>query len=161
MNELTLADLDMGTCLPQVLSTSKPTLDRRGVSHWLRFHLYMILLFMAQGIALFCVTAGQPLWSRLKYLNNYQTDYRLDIYWTIKHYLLPFLSHNSPQGLWLELELLYTGCFQMTLETKMNLCKLGKDGESEAHSVTETRQTGWDRSQFHIPQPLLNSVVCI
>lgn len=30
MNELTLADLDMGTCLPQVLSTSKPTLDRRG-----------------------------------------------------------------------------------------------------------------------------------
>uniref|UniRef100_A0A3Q3GPW8 SMP-LTD domain-containing protein n=1 Tax=Labrus bergylta TaxID=56723 RepID=A0A3Q3GPW8_9LABR len=30
MNDLTLADLDMGTCLPQVLSTSKPTLDRRG-----------------------------------------------------------------------------------------------------------------------------------
>lgn len=30
MNELTLADLDMGTCLPQVLNTSKPTLDRRG-----------------------------------------------------------------------------------------------------------------------------------
>lgn len=30
MNELTLADLDMGTCLPQVLSTSTPTLDSRG-----------------------------------------------------------------------------------------------------------------------------------
>lgn len=30
MNELTLADLDMGTCLPQVLSTSTPTLDNRG-----------------------------------------------------------------------------------------------------------------------------------
>lgn len=30
MNELTLADLDMGTCLPQVLHTSKPALDRRG-----------------------------------------------------------------------------------------------------------------------------------
>uniref|UniRef100_A0A3Q4AY44 Uncharacterized protein n=1 Tax=Mola mola TaxID=94237 RepID=A0A3Q4AY44_MOLML len=26
---------------------------------------------------------------------------------------------------------------QMTLETKMNLCKLGKDGEDEAHSVLE------------------------
>ncbi|XP_035510966.1 testis-expressed protein 2-like [Morone saxatilis] len=74
MNELTLADLDMGTCLPQVLSTSKPTLDRR--------------------------------------------------------------------GLWLELELVYTGCLQMTLETKMNLCKLGKDGEDEAHSVPETQQMG-------------------
>nr|XP_046272196.1 testis-expressed protein 2-like [Scatophagus argus] len=74
MNELTLADLDMGTCLPQVLSTSKPTLDRR--------------------------------------------------------------------GLWLELELVYTGCIQMTLETKMNLYKLGKDGEDEAHSVPKTQQMG-------------------
>uniref|UniRef100_A0A672FAS1 SMP-LTD domain-containing protein n=1 Tax=Salarias fasciatus TaxID=181472 RepID=A0A672FAS1_SALFA len=64
MNELTLADLDMGTCLPQVLRTSRPTLDRR--------------------------------------------------------------------GLWLELEVVYTGCLQMTLETKMNLCKLGKDSEDEA-----------------------------
>lgn len=34
MNELTLADLDMGTCLPHVLSTSKPTLDSRGTWHW-------------------------------------------------------------------------------------------------------------------------------
>ncbi|XP_049418372.1 testis-expressed protein 2-like [Epinephelus fuscoguttatus] len=74
MNELTLADLDMGTCLPQVLSTSKPTLDRR--------------------------------------------------------------------GLWLELEVVYTGCLQMTLETKMNLCKLGKEGEDEAHSILETQQVG-------------------
>ncbi|XP_034566857.1 testis-expressed protein 2-like [Notolabrus celidotus] len=74
MNELTLADLDMGTCLPQVLSTSTPTLDRR--------------------------------------------------------------------GLWLELEVVYTGCLQMTLETKMNLCKLGKDGEDKVHSVPETQQVG-------------------
>ncbi|CAJ1076521.1 testis-expressed protein 2-like [Xyrichtys novacula] len=74
MNELTLADLDMGSCLPQVLSTSKPTLDRR--------------------------------------------------------------------GLWLELEVMYTGCLQMTLETKMNLYKLGKDGEDKAHSVPEMQQVG-------------------
>uniref|UniRef100_A0AAQ4Q3E6 Testis expressed 2, like n=1 Tax=Gasterosteus aculeatus aculeatus TaxID=481459 RepID=A0AAQ4Q3E6_GASAC len=31
-------------------------------------------------------------------------------------------------------------CLQMTLQTKMNLCKLGKDGEDEAHSVLETHQ---------------------
>nr|XP_020472070.1 testis-expressed protein 2-like [Monopterus albus] len=74
MNELTLAELDMGTCLPQVLSTSKPTLDRR--------------------------------------------------------------------GLWLELELMYTGCLQMTLETKMNLCKLGKEGEDLAHNIPESKQVG-------------------
>lgn len=60
----------------------------------------------------------------------------------LKHYLLPFFSSISPQGLWLELELMYTGCLQMTLETKMNLCKLGKDGENEAHSLTETQQMG-------------------
>uniref|UniRef100_A0A667YXZ6 SMP-LTD domain-containing protein n=1 Tax=Myripristis murdjan TaxID=586833 RepID=A0A667YXZ6_9TELE len=28
----------------------------------------------------------------------------------------------------------YTGCLQMTLETKMNLCKLGKEGGVETHS---------------------------
>ncbi|KAM4535890.1 testis-expressed protein 2-like [Fundulus diaphanus] len=74
MNELTLADLDMGSCLPQVLTTSKPTLDRR--------------------------------------------------------------------GLWLDLELMYTGCLQMTLETKMNLCKLGKEGEDEPHNIPENLQMG-------------------
>uniref|UniRef100_A0A3B1IEK4 SMP-LTD domain-containing protein n=1 Tax=Astyanax mexicanus TaxID=7994 RepID=A0A3B1IEK4_ASTMX len=31
MNELTLAELDMGTCMPQVLSTSKPSVDRRAI----------------------------------------------------------------------------------------------------------------------------------
>ncbi len=61
----------------------------------------------------------------------------------VKHYLLPVpVPSLYPQGLWLELELVYTGCLQMTLETKMNLCKLGKDGEDEAHSVPETQQVG-------------------
>ncbi|XP_067089855.1 testis-expressed protein 2-like [Osmerus mordax] len=74
MNELTLADLDMGICMPQVLSTSKPSLDHR--------------------------------------------------------------------GLWLELEVVYAGCLQMTLETKMNLCKLGKESGAEAHRIPEARQVG-------------------
>ncbi|KPP66134.1 testis-expressed sequence 2 protein-like, partial [Scleropages formosus] len=70
MNELTLTELDMGTCMPQVLSTSKPSMDRR--------------------------------------------------------------------GLWLELELVYTGSLQMTLETKMNLCKLGKESGLETDSAPES-----------------------
>ncbi|XP_056436955.1 testis-expressed protein 2-like [Gadus chalcogrammus] len=74
MNELTLADLDMGTCLPEVLSTSKPSLDQR--------------------------------------------------------------------GLWLELDVAYMGGLQMTLETKMNLCKLGKEGWAEADRIPETCQEG-------------------
>ncbi|KAG9331139.1 hypothetical protein JZ751_019959, partial [Albula glossodonta] len=70
MNELALTELDMGTCMPQALSMSKPTVDHR--------------------------------------------------------------------GLWLEMEVVYTGSLQMTLETKMNLCKLGKEGGAEADSVPES-----------------------
>lgn len=35
--------------------------------------------------------------------------------------------------------MVYTGCLQMSLETKMNLCKLGKEGEDEAHGVLESQ----------------------
>lgn len=41
------------------------------------------------------------------------------------------------------MELVYTGCIQMTLETKMNLYKLGKEGEGEIHTVPETLQVRW------------------
>ncbi|KAJ8345037.1 hypothetical protein SKAU_G00292300 [Synaphobranchus kaupii] len=70
MNELTLTELDMGTCMPQVVSMSRPSVDHR--------------------------------------------------------------------GLWLEMEVVYTGSLQMTLETKMNLCKLGKEGGAETDSVPES-----------------------
>lgn len=36
----------------------------------------------------------------------------------------------SPSGLWFDLEMTYSGSFLMTLETKMNLIRLGKEGES-------------------------------
>uniref|UniRef100_A0AAY5K9J2 SMP-LTD domain-containing protein n=1 Tax=Esox lucius TaxID=8010 RepID=A0AAY5K9J2_ESOLU len=77
VNELKLADLDMGTCIPQLLSISKPSLDHR--------------------------------------------------------------------GLWLELEVVYTGCLQMTLETKLNLCKLGKErciGVEADRVLPEARRVG-------------------
>lgn len=35
-----------------------------------------------------------------------------------------------PSGLWFDLEISYSGSFLMTLETKMNLIRLGKEGES-------------------------------
>lgn len=41
-------------------------------------------------------------------------------------------------GLWVELQLVYTGALQMTLETKFNLAKLGKEGSQETESGTET-----------------------
>lgn len=40
------------------------------------------------------------------------------------------IIYTSPVGLWFDLEISYTGSFLMTLETKMNLARLGKEGES-------------------------------
>lgn len=61
MNELTLTELDMGISIPKILSSSKPSVDHK--------------------------------------------------------------------GLWFDLEISYNGSFLMTLETKMNLTRLGKEGE--------------------------------
>ncbi|KAM4698092.1 LOW QUALITY PROTEIN: testis-expressed protein 2 [Rhinophrynus dorsalis] len=72
MNELTLTGLDMGTSLPQIHSTSLPTMNER--------------------------------------------------------------------GLWMDLEVSYSGFLQVTLETKMNLSRLGKDATLEEGGQTEDRR---------------------
>ncbi|NWU95168.1 TEX2 protein, partial [Upupa epops] len=74
MNELTLTELDMGTSIPSVLSTSNPTVDDR--------------------------------------------------------------------GLWVDMEVTYSGSLQMTLETKMNLCKLGKESAAEESVPAEAGAEG-------------------
>ncbi|XP_068024403.1 testis-expressed protein 2-like [Melanerpes formicivorus] len=74
MNELALAELDMGTAIPSVLSASSPTMDDR--------------------------------------------------------------------GLWVDMEVTYSGSLQMTLETKMNLCKLGKEGAAEESSPADAGREG-------------------
>ncbi|XP_021328188.1 testis-expressed protein 2 isoform X1 [Danio rerio] len=47
------------------------------------------------------------------------------------------LPQVNSRGLWLHLEMEYTGALQMTLETKINLSKLGKDGILEAETELE------------------------
>lgn len=42
-----------------------------------------------------------------------------------------------PVGLWVELQLVYTGALQMTLQTKFNLSKLGKEGGQDMDCTTE------------------------
>ncbi|XP_046888667.1 testis-expressed protein 2 [Hypomesus transpacificus] len=77
MNELTLTELDMGSCLPQVNRTSRPVVNQR--------------------------------------------------------------------GLWLELDVVYTGALQMTLQTKFNLSRLGREGREgglDTDSLAETSSTG-------------------
>ncbi|KFP17359.1 Testis-expressed sequence 2 protein, partial [Egretta garzetta] len=56
------------------------------------------------------------------------------------------LSASNPtindQGLWVDLEVTYSGSLQMTLETKMNLCKLGKESTAEESSLAEAGGEG-------------------
>ncbi|XP_035511360.1 testis-expressed protein 2 [Morone saxatilis] len=66
---------------------------------------------------------------RLPYVMNELTLTELDMGFSI-----PKILHASPpsvdhQGLWFDLEISYSGSFLMTLETKMNLARLGKEGE--------------------------------
>ncbi|XP_051888756.1 testis-expressed protein 2 isoform X1 [Pristis pectinata] len=46
------------------------------------------------------------------------------------------------QGLWIDLEISYNGSFLMTLETKMNLTKLGKESLGEGYKVGDIGKEG-------------------
>ncbi|XP_068193508.1 testis-expressed protein 2-like [Antennarius striatus] len=66
---------------------------------------------------------------RLPYVMNELTLTELDMGSSIPkilHASTPTVDH---QGLWFDLDVSYTGSFLMTLETKMNLARLGKEGE--------------------------------
>ncbi|NWV22887.1 TEX2 protein, partial [Origma solitaria] len=56
------------------------------------------------------------------------------------------LSASNPtineRGLWVDMEVTYSGSLQMTLETKMNLSKLGKESSAEESGPTEAGGEG-------------------
>uniref|UniRef100_UPI00358F4172 testis-expressed protein 2 isoform X2 n=1 Tax=Myxine glutinosa TaxID=7769 RepID=UPI00358F4172 len=62
---------------------------------------------------------------------------------------LPHIVHANKlsmdyQGLWIDLEVSYKGSFQMTLETKMNLTRLGKESDStkeEGYAIVNNNST--------------------
>ncbi|XP_062860033.1 testis-expressed protein 2 [Trichomycterus rosablanca] len=58
-----------------------------------------------------------------------------------------FLPRINAKGLWLPLEIVYTGALQMTLETKINLSRLGKEGSAVRN--TETHQV-YTRSKLAV-----------
>ncbi|KAF7221001.1 testis-expressed protein 2 isoform X1 [Nothobranchius furzeri] len=66
---------------------------------------------------------------RLPYVMNELTLTELDMGFSVPKILRaskPWVDH---QGLWFDLEVSYAGSFLMTLETKLNLARLGKEGE--------------------------------
>ncbi|XP_028310935.1 testis-expressed protein 2 isoform X2 [Gouania willdenowi] len=66
---------------------------------------------------------------RLPYVMNELTLTELDMGFSIPKILQASKPSVDHQGLWFDLEISYTGSFLMTLETKMNLARLGKEGE--------------------------------
>ncbi|XP_057716905.1 testis-expressed protein 2 isoform X1 [Corythoichthys intestinalis] len=66
---------------------------------------------------------------RLPYVMNELTLTELDMGFSIPKILGASKPSVDHQGLWFDLEVSYTGSFLMTLETKMNLARLGKEGE--------------------------------
>ncbi|XP_028268260.1 testis-expressed protein 2 isoform X2 [Parambassis ranga] len=66
---------------------------------------------------------------RLPYVMNELTLTELDMGFSIPKILRASKPSVDHQGLWFDLEVTYTGSFLMTLETKMNLARLGKEGE--------------------------------
>lgn len=66
---------------------------------------------------------------RLPYVMNELTLTELDMGCSIPKILHASRPSVDHQGLWFDLEITYAGSFLMTLETKMNLARLGKEGE--------------------------------
>ncbi|XP_035987990.1 testis-expressed protein 2 isoform X1 [Fundulus heteroclitus] len=76
---------------------------------------------------------------RLPYFMNELTLTELDMGRSVPQILAVSRPQVNHRGLWVELQLLYTGNLQMTLQTKFNLSKLGKEANQDAaHCFTET-----------------------
>ncbi|XP_033975842.1 testis-expressed protein 2 [Trematomus bernacchii] len=76
---------------------------------------------------------------RLPYFMNELTLTELDMGSSMPQITATSRPEVNHRGLWVELQLVYTGALQMTLQTKFNLSKLGKEGGHDADCTTETR----------------------
>ncbi|KAJ4941098.1 hypothetical protein JOQ06_027385 [Pogonophryne albipinna] len=76
---------------------------------------------------------------RLPYFMNELTLTELDMGSSMPQITATSRQEVNHRGLWVELQLVYTGALQMTLQTKFNLSKLGKEGGHDADCTTETR----------------------
>ncbi|KAM6114265.1 testis-expressed protein 2-like [Pterocles gutturalis] len=74
---------------------------------------------------------------KLPYFMNELTLTELDMGTSIPSVLSASNPTINDRGLWVDMEVTYSGSLQMTLETKMNLCKLGKESAAEESSPAE------------------------
>uniref|UniRef100_A0A3Q2XBM2 Testis expressed 2, like n=1 Tax=Hippocampus comes TaxID=109280 RepID=A0A3Q2XBM2_HIPCM len=74
---------------------------------------------------------------KLPYFMNELTLTELDMGCSIPKIISTSRPEVNHRGLWVELQLAYNGTLQMTLQTKFNLSKLGKDGGQVTDWLTE------------------------
>ncbi|XP_049916433.1 testis-expressed protein 2 [Epinephelus moara] len=75
---------------------------------------------------------------RLPYFMNELTLTELDMGCSMPQITTTSRPEVNYRGLWVELQLVYTGALQMTLQTKFNLSKLGKEGGQDTDCTNET-----------------------
>ncbi|XP_074870386.1 testis-expressed protein 2 [Carettochelys insculpta] len=80
---------------------------------------------------------------KLPYFMNELTLTELDMGVAVPKMLQAFKPSVDHKGLWIDLEISYNGSFLMTLETKMNLTKLGKEPLVEELKVGEIGKEGF------------------
>ncbi|KAM6379170.1 testis-expressed protein 2-like isoform 2-T2 [Pluvialis apricaria] len=79
---------------------------------------------------------------KLPYFMNELTLTELDMGTSIPSVLSASNPTINDRGLWVDMEVTYSGSLQMTLETKMNLCKLGKESTAEESGPAEAQGEG-------------------
>ncbi|NXS67706.1 TEX2 protein, partial [Pandion haliaetus] len=79
---------------------------------------------------------------KLPYFMNELTLTELDMGTSIPLVLSASNPTINDRGLWVDMEVTYSGSLQMTLETKMNLCKLGKESAAEESGLAEAAGEG-------------------
>ncbi|XP_075624303.1 testis-expressed protein 2 isoform X2 [Balearica regulorum gibbericeps] len=79
---------------------------------------------------------------KLPYFMNELTLTELDMGISIPSVLSASNPTVNDRGLWVDMEVTYSGSLQMTLETKMNLCKLGKESSAEESGPAEAGREG-------------------
>ncbi|XP_078135534.1 testis-expressed protein 2 [Sander vitreus] len=75
---------------------------------------------------------------RLPYFMNELTLTELDMGCSMPQITTTSRPEVNHRGLWVQMQLVYTGALQMTLQTKFNLSKLGKEGGQDADCTAET-----------------------
>ncbi|XP_068063374.1 testis-expressed protein 2-like isoform X2 [Anomalospiza imberbis] len=79
---------------------------------------------------------------KLPYFMNELTLTELDMGTSIPSVLSASNPTTNERGLWVDMEVTYSGSLQMTLETKMNLSKLGKESSAEESGPAEAGKEG-------------------